>query len=92
MRGLRWLAIVFFCVGAATDLRAADVNAKATDAVRIQKAYRLALGRLPRDREIKDAGAFVIRYTQLATAKGKNANEARVAGWGSFLSEFAVPK
>jgi nucleotide-binding universal stress UspA family protein len=54
-------------------------DAKATDGERIQKAYRLALGRTPRELETKDAIEFVNRYTQLATARGKKTPDARLA-------------
>jgi cytochrome c553 len=57
---------------------------KATDAERVSAGYRLALGREPQAGELKEVAGFLAAYEELAVAKGRKTDEARLAAWQSF--------
>jgi hypothetical protein len=47
-------------------------------------AYRLALGREPRDSESNEVVSFLAAYEKLAVSKGKKPDETRLSAWQSF--------
>jgi cytochrome c553 len=59
-------------------------DTKATNADRVVRGFRLAVGRAPEASESEDAANFLSKYEQLAVTKGKKPDEAQLAAWQSF--------
>jgi hypothetical protein len=58
-----------------------DVSA---DDGRVDRAYRLILGRLPTSEQRQRSLEYVQNYERLAADSGSSATERRVAAWGSL--------